>query len=415
MTLREQLTEHIDVFGVFSPVAPDALARVADGFGRALAGPEGRTGRRRNLGLGKWGQLRERELRDLPALVRRATVEYPAGLTIPELAEETAARGYDVLPLALSISGELLAVMVPHAFFDGQSIWKLVESAFAYAVDAPLERTTAEPTPFPVYRALKHAKLDRPSVLVDRFRESKAAAAATDSAPLPGGPITISRERRRTGYASVFLDADRIAAVEKQPIEGRATRGMRLIALGLDAFADAAPEGLDMRIRTMIDARRYLPKDAYVDGSFSVGYPLGMLRSTDNSPGALTSRLAGILTSKAPLATLAGDLASVAKRQATRLVSGEETPFELGSLEVGVSILPARMPEGFWLRDGGRVSATMHYHATMPSNPFLQVAEVGTGVSIGLWDETGAIDRARFVQAVLDRVSGTVPTMLERA
>jgi hypothetical protein len=187
---------------------------------------------------------------------------------------------------------------------------------------------------------------------------------------------------------------------------------MKLTELVLDAIDTVVGPASDYRIRMSIDLRRYTPRGARVEGPFSTGYPIGTLRTTDNSAPALTARLAGIVSSKGPLAALVGDVLGLAKTELKHPFRPRRTAPVRTTFDIGVSILPSRIPDAFWAANDadvtGRVSAALLVHPAQPTSPYVQIADVGDDVVVAVWDETGTIDLGEFEAAVFDTLASRV-------
>lgn len=422
MKIRERLHDHLDLVGVFSPTSPDLVPRLVDAVYEHVQSPAGAELRRRALSGRRWRRFHG----DLTAAAERTVLRVDGEPTLGDLALMTVEGGYDTLPLSIVVADTSVAMMFPHDLFDGSAAWRHIEQITTRAVGPWTEAGVSMVAAHPVVAALRSSGLGMGSRLRRTLAQSRRDAAATGVPDLFPNGVSIDRERRRDGLRVVRLDAAALRridtsrsrrtvasdALKERP--GRATRGMRLAELVLDGIGAAVPAESDFRVRMMVDLRRFAPKDQIVLGPFSIAYPIGTLRGSDNSAAALTTRLGALLSARLPLATLVGDIASYAKRRVLHPFAPRPTG-ALRAVEIGISVLPSLLPEAFWASPENRISAVMMYHDIFPASPYAQIADIGDEVVISLWDETGAVELDTFVDAIRDELERRVPINGERA
>lgn len=410
MPLREQLHDGLDMVAVFAPVHPAVLTALPDALAAHLASPEGAGLRRRPVGGGRWGH---RPVPGIERLARGVVVEHPPGATPAELALAAHHDRYRGLPFAAHVSGSLLALMFSHDLYDGSSGWDEVERILQRAVGEPT-RPQLPLLARPVTASLRASGLlDRDEVAQVRVARRQAER-STETAPQVEHPVVIDDRRRLDGLRPVWIDDDRrrrlqAAVVDQQGAVPRATLNMCLTGLTLDAAAAALRPDADMRVRIAVDLRRYAPRGHRVGGPFSDAFPLGTLRTLDTSPAALGTELARVLATRAPLWAFVADMVGYARGRARRPRAVAPTDVGRTSFDLGVSLLPPRLPAGFWSdlpehAGVAPVDGAALLHPSQVTNPHVQIAHLGHGVAVTLWDEAGVLDPDAFAEHLLTGV-----------
>lgn len=411
MSLRERLHDRLDMIAVFGPADAAVLAALPDALAAHIRTPSGTPLHRRPTAGQAW---RHRAPRDLEALARGAIVVHDETLEPVDLVLATHAAGYRELPVSIHVSGENMTMMFPHDLFDGVAAWEHVADILQRACSIPVDerRPTVDR---PVLAALRTSKLLDRDALGEVRRLRREAEQSTATAPQSATPIGQDLDRRRAGLRFITLDAPTLRHLDASDTEheiasglGRSTRSMRLTGLVIEAAGDALPAGVDMRVRMNVDLRRYAPRGHRVDGPFSTAYPFGTVRTVDVAAPALLKRLSKLLSSKAPLAALVGDLSGLVKSRIRHPFGSPAQPGGRSDFDLSVSVLPARIPEEFWARDTDRINAAVQMHPTQPSSPYVQISEVGDGVVLGVWNEAGLLDLDRFESSITAHLDARV-------
>jgi hypothetical protein len=418
LAIRERLHDQLDMVATFGPADPLVALALPAAVEQHLRSAEG-TDLLRRQGSGQvWKKLSPRGLElAIPFVVRREDSDF----TVAEHSIRSVELGYPGLPLSVLISRRYVSMMFPHDLFDGTTAWRHIELILARAVGTWRESPLKPQVRRPVLAALRHSGLTSWETLNAARQTRRLAESSTAMhAQFPAG-LGIDRARRIAGFRSVVISQEQLAHLDGSTSvrqansdnpRGRSTRGMKLTELVLDAIDTVVGPASDYRIRMSIDLRRYTPRGARVEGPFSTGYPIGTLRTTDNSAPALTARLAGIVSSKGPLAALVGDVLGLAKTELKHPFRPRRTAPVRTTFDIGVSILPSRIPDAFWAANDadvtGRVSAALLVHPAQPTSPYVQIADVGDDVVVAVWDETGTIDLGEFEAAVFDTLASRV-------
>lgn len=399
------LYDGLDMVGVFHPVSPDAIAALPDALAAHVAEPAGKPLWRRPARRRRWGHRRVGAV----SLARGCVVIHPGPMGPAELALTAQRRGYVGLPIAIHVAGDTVAVMLPHDLFDGASGWDQVERIVQHATATP----RGEQPPrlaFPVAASLRHSGLLRGAAQSEVRATRRAAERGTTVAPQADPPLLIDDQRRVDGLHTVWIDAgqrQRLLGALQPSDEAtgrpRQTLHMRLTGLVLEAVAEAVEPGLDLRVRMNIDARRYAPPGRQVLGPFATPYPVGTLRTIDTNPSALGAELKGVLDSRAPLWAVVANLVGYVRGRVRHPLTGPPVAPGRSSFDLGISILPARLPASFWAA-GDPTNAVLLLHPRQPSDPYVQIAQVQGGVVITLWDETGLVDADVFVGSLRARI-----------
>jgi hypothetical protein len=410
LSLRERLHDNLEMVTIFGPVAPEVIralpSAVAAHLGSAASAPLARTpvferARQGSVSrVARWGRMSSSARK---AAQNKFSVSVIDGLDPSALALRALESGYQLLPLTITVSGEFVAMMLPHALFDGVSAWEQLVPILARAAsvaDAPRRRRVR----MPVIAALRGAGLTSPRALRSARAVRRRAEAETVTEPQFSGYVSPDRGRRLAGLRVVRVPQEQLAAVLNDAVTEKhsrpPSRGMTLVALAIAGAAGGIDSTRDYRVRLNVDLRRYLARGVRVDGAFSRAVPVGTLRRSDNSASALAQRFAGLLDSGAPLAALVGDLAGVARTSLSRSSAGVASDHGRRSFDLGLSVLPSRIPESVWASSRQRLSAAILLHLDEVTNPYIQVVEFDDEVVFAIWDETGSIDQPSFESAL---------------
>lgn len=400
MPVRERLHDRLDMVIVLDPVSPDLVAALPSALTTLLTSPEGAALRRRPTAGGRWKHHRRGNTASLRAAAEAAFTQHPDGVAPPDLALAAHSDGYQNLPVAIHRSGRALAVMIPHDLFDGSGGWEHFERLFQIASD--LEPVDLRPAlRFPLFTSMRRAELLSRGAIDEVRGVRHGAETSTETAPLLDHDVFPDDVRRSNALRTVWLPKARLAAISAAKGTGGKHDNLstRLNALVIDTVREVVPADKDMRVRMAIDLRRYLPKKHRVEGPFSTSFPVGTLRTMDTSPRALGEAARAAIATKAPLAGFVADTVGWVKGR-VRYPRGFPAQ-EPGrrSFDLVVSMLPARLPLGFWDTDGEKLIAALLYHPVQPTDPYVQMALVEGGLVVALYDEAGVIDRDRFAAA----------------
>lgn len=418
MYLRERLHDDLEMVAVLGPAEPGLTLRLAEVIAEYLHRPESAILRRPRRTDGRWGV----STRVVPVpVIDRVIRSCSPGLSPSELALSTIGRRPRDLPLVVASSGELIAFSFPHDLFDGASAWAHITPILQGALTGP---EPGQPKPvlrWPLAAALRQTRLVNASALAAARAVRRTAERTTERPAQLAEPVSIDVRRRQAGWAGLMLSSEQLRALDASSSPAhlasaharrRTLRSMKIAETVLAGLAAATPEDADYRVRMPIDLRRYTPRGRRVDGPFSTSYPLGTLRSSDNSAPALTVRLGEIVRSNAPLAALAGDLVGLTRAMVRHpLTSRKHGASEREVIDLTLSILPSRLPAHFWVPGVERVNAAMQFSPHQPTGPLIQIAEMDDMVSISLWDETGAIDQGAFRKGVHDALAARLDPM----
>lgn len=408
LSLREHLHDDLVMVAVLGPVVHGVIDALPAAAAQHLASEAGLPLRRRRSPSGGW----TRAAAGSNELTLDVTF-YEAGLSAALLARRTCGRQAGCLPMTIAISGDLVAFSFTHDLFDGVSAWAHITPIVERALGlVPID--TKETMRHPVFATLRQAKL----LSLQALKKARGRRRLDESRTAQPAQLTrmleIDDERRAVGWTTVTLDAQQLALIDatvsrehlaSEHASRRSLRSMKLAETVLSGLQRATDPEHDFRIRLPIDLRRYAPRGWWVDGPFSASYPIGTLRSGDNSAPALTARVASIVSSKAPLAALLGDLSGLIKNhirhpfKRTHLNHGRDT------FDLTISMLPSRLPEGFWASPNSRVNGVLQFHPIQPTAPYVQVADAHDMVLISLWDEGGLVDPAKFTVGILTALS----------
>ena len=413
MNLREKLNPSLEIIRTFDPVSDDVLddlPRALEAHLRSTAGAASR--RICRGGDGRWGRL---PASDVPAAIAGAVTRVPAGLGREELMRVAYHRGFRVLPITFTVSGSMVAVMQPHALYDGGTSWSLVLDVFRRAAGEDPSSEVPEPLRWPVVKALHATGLHRP----DAFRAVREQRRTILRETEPARQTRLPRSRAaalatarntvlsfdRDAVARLSASTDPAPLPSSNVIKGRPTMPVRIAGLLLESLSDVAVDDSDFRVRFAVDLRRYVHKLGEVDGCFAPAEPLGTLRTSDWSPMALTTRLAATVKSGVALVSFAADVVAVMKR-VVRPVRRSDLARQ-GAAEICFSLVTYELalPSGFWAAEKNRVVAGGMVERYAPTSPFIQIAAFGPGYQVTIWDETGLFDHERLQDAFERRLA----------
>ena len=389
--LRERLHDGLDMVAVWGPMTSDVVGGLELAVADHVRSPRGAALRRgRRSPSSPWrGTLSAAAVdRALGLVVRR----HEPGLEPIELATRAHGDGYGGLPISLHVSGHLIAGAVPHDLFDGTGAREHIHAIFASAAGTVPSRSPAETPSFPVLRALRRQGLATRTALVAARTERRAAERESATGPLVESDLFIDPERRRGGLRVLELPGDVDEAARGDRTHGHATRGSRLTALVVDAVARSVRLEGDLTLRYAIDLRRYLGPGVGAEGPFATAYPLGTVRSGENSPEALAARLRRAVSSGAPLAALIGNLAAAARRDVRHPLASPTMPTGRDRVALVISMVPDTLPPIAWRHDGPLLSAALQFHPWQVTDPLVQITDRREAVTVSIWDETGVID-----------------------
>lgn len=401
MTLREQLYDGLDMVAVVGPVAPEVLAALPEALAAHAATSAGRPLRRRRTPSGRWAG---RPVDGIGDVARSSVVVHDrTDLTPNALAVACQRDGYRGLPLAIHVSGTTMAVMSPHDLFDGTAGWDQFERIMLQLAGMPAA-SPPRVLRFPVLASMRASGLLDRSALARARVVRRQAERSTVTAPQAPEPRSVDLRGRDSALTCLWIDPAGTRGLRDSLAPATAARPreslhMLVTGLVLDALRSSTSPAHDFRVRMNVDLRRYAPDGATVLGPFSTSYPFGTLRGIDTAPLPLAATMLAALESRGPLWALVGNLVGYVKARAVH-PGGLPRSTTRSTFDVGLSILPARLPAEFWAPHGDPVNAAMLFHPRLPSDPYVQIAHVHGGMSISLWDEVGLVDGEAFATAV---------------
>ncbi|MCU1404417.1 MAG: hypothetical protein JWQ43_720 [Glaciihabitans sp.] len=413
MYLREHLHDQLDMIAVLGPADPDVLALLPEAVRTHVLSTEGASLHRRATSRYAWARA------TMPQVERgidEVITEVEPGLSTAEIGVAASHQGYATLPISILVSGDRIAMMFPHDLFDGTGGWEHIVWILERATGT-LRTDDKTPLRRAVWTAVRHSKIDNREALLAAREKRRHAEVSTSTAPQYPAGIAQNPRLRKTGHRFVMLTPDQVTYLDRSvpaladgtpSTAGRSTRGMKLTELVIGAFSAAVDPAADFRIRMGVDLRRYLPKGVRVLGPFSTAYPIGTLRTTDNSAGALTKRVSTILNSKEPLAALIGDMLGLAKATVRHPLGRPSGDGRRDTVEVTVSIVQSRVPDEFWAEGALPELAVVLLHPIQATSPIIQIADVGGHSVVSIWDETGTVDIDVFEAAISNILAARV-------
>lgn len=316
-------------------------------------------------------ELARRERIDLRAAGPQVLVAMPSSAPDVEL---IAAARVGRAPFRLAVSGDRVAVHLPHELADGVEGTRLVAALLSAAAGEP----PSAPEPalrMPLLRALRAGGLRAVrSYLVGR---TERRALADPSAPVA---------RTEGSFGRVTLDAAGVARLRRgRSSGGRATVMSRAASVALAALGSIASESTDARVVLPSDLRA-LVGGRRVAGNFVSAEAYGTLRGTDWAPAAINRMLAA----RRPTGAVA--LAAAIVRRVIRPARDEGA----GRPTVSVSLMGAIELPGL-----DEAHAPVLACATVggAAGTFVFVAQVRDALTVSLWDDTGRFDVAAFPEA----------------
>ncbi|BDI21649.1 hypothetical protein [Herbiconiux sp. L3-i23] len=381
MKSRDAIYSGYDNVFVFGGLAQDAMSRLGPALHSLLRTSDA---------------VRVPSGADLDLLVARSITDAGDGLSERDLIIEAHRRGYAGLPLAITVSGNSIAVMLRHSVFDGSGAIEAIGHLAAVAAGAPAPEPDRRPLAKRATAALLTV-LNRASL--DAFRRAQHDAHSVVSVTPPHSDLAHSSES--AGFVAFELDDDdqrTLMRAKERGRKGRSSKNTRIASIGVSALRAVQRGDADMPVSIPIDLRHLV--DGRVRGNFVSVMPFGSLQTTDWAPSAITARLAALSASNAPAVSL---LIAVYRRGRDRLKSVlRRAPYQPG-YAVSISLLNSKLalPETLWAGRGSFGCATI---GPWPSATFVFVATMGGTPRVSVWDESGLFDLTRFERAFRDEL-----------
>ncbi|GAA2749645.1 hypothetical protein [Amnibacterium kyonggiense] len=316
-------------------------------------------------------EIARRERITLRRTGAKSLVALPTGAPDVELIE-TARAGR--APLRIAVSGDRIAVHLPHELADGVEGTRLVAALLSGAAGEP----PSVPEPglrMPLVRALRAG--GRPAL-----RSYLLGRAERRALPDPGAPVA----RTEGAFDRVTLDALGVAQLRRaRSSGGRATVMSRAASVALAALGAVTAESTDARVVLPSDLRA-LVGGHRVAGNFVSAEAYGTLRGTDWSPAGINRMLA------ARRATGAVALAAAIARRVLRPARDGGT----GHPTISVSLMGTIELTGLSVEHAPVLACATVGGA---AGTFVFVAQVRDALTVSLWDDTGLFDVGAFPAA----------------